>query len=337
MEKDNKIVYLFMGMVIGALITATTMFLLDSGDDHLHEGGITIENEHEGHDEHEAPDENEGPDEEDIVEFTDAEMKEFGIVVKKVGEQELQLETELTGEVAIDPQTIARITPRFGGIVKAVYVKIGERVRKGDTLATIESNESLVVYEMIASVDGIVLEMNMLPGEIADDESNGITIADLRIVWAELDIYQKDLSSIHVGQRAKVYFDSIENAIEGRIFYISPIVDEHTRTSTARIKLYNTNGQWKPGMFITALVGTEKLKAELAVTRDAIQNFEGNKVVFVGDEHGFRPHPITTGRSNSMYTEILSGLEVGQSYIAKGAFVFKSELLKESFGGGHHH
>ncbi|MDZ7765847.1 MAG: efflux RND transporter periplasmic adaptor subunit [Melioribacteraceae bacterium] len=90
-------------------------------------------------------------------------------------------------------------------------------------------------------------------------------------------------------------------------------------------------------MFITAKVLTDFIEVDQAVTLNAIQNFEGQKVVFVKDGEGFRPQPVTIGKTNTKYAEVLSGLNTGQNYIAEGAFVIKSELLKESFGGGHGH
>ncbi|MBT8382464.1 MAG: efflux RND transporter periplasmic adaptor subunit, partial [Ignavibacteria bacterium] len=132
-----------------------------------------------------------------------------------------------------------------------------------------------------------------------------------------------------------VYFDEIENSVERKIFYLSPTVDEHTRTTTARVRLNNSSGYWKPGMFITAKVLTDFVNVDQAVTLNGIQNFEGQRVVFVKDGEGFRPQPVTIGKTNTKYAEILSGLNNGQSYIAEGAFVIKAELLKESFGGDH--
>ena len=59
--------------------------------------------------------------------------------------------------------------------------------------------------------------------------------------------------------------------------------------------------------------------------------------MFVKTAEGFTPRPITTGRVNSKYAEVLSGLKGGETYISQGSFVIKSELLKESFGGDHNH
>jgi cobalt-zinc-cadmium efflux system membrane fusion protein len=269
--------------------------------------------------------------------MSNAEMDELGIELDQVGPKNLQMHVDLTGEVVPDPDKLAHIVPRFAGVVKKVYKEIGDNVKKDEVIAVIESNESLVTYDVKSSIDGVVLNLHMTPGELIGDENHIVTIADLSSVWAELNVYQKDLNEIRVGQTAYVYFNEIEEAVKGKIFYLSPTIDKHTRTATARVRLNNSSGNWKPGIFVTAKVLTDLEKVEQAVTLNAIQNYEGQKVVFVKDGDSFRPQPVTIGKTNTKYTEILSGLHKDQTYIAEGAFIIKSELLKESFGGGHAH
>lgn len=297
------------------------------------------EDKSDGHDEHEEV-HNHGDEhaEEEIVEMSVEELKEFGIVIKAAGPSAIQLHTDLSGEIKPDPGKIAHMIPRFDGIVKKVHKAIGDRVKKGEVLATIESNESLAKFDVTSAIDGTVIDMHMTPGELVNGDSNHeITVAQLKTVWAELSVYQKDLSIIRIGQTATISagYDSYE--ARGKISYISPIIDEATRTATARVLLDNSTGKWKPGMFVTAEVLTFEQKVPLAVAKNAIQLFEGQTVVFVQDTEGFRPQPVTVGIQNDKAVEILSGLHTGEKYIAKGAFTIKAELMKESFGGGHGH
>lgn len=324
MNNKNKFIYLFSGIALGAVIVMAGMLLFNNGSPDIQEKSEHTEDKiGEEHSER-------------IVTLTESEMNELGIVIDNVESQKLQMHIDLTGEIVPDPDRVAHIVPRFAGIVKNVYKEIGDRVKKDEVIAVIESNESLVTYEVVSSIDGVVLDLHMTPGELIGDDKHVVTIADLNSVWAELNVYQKDLNKINVGQNAKVYFDEIKNAVDRKIFYLSPTVDEHTRTATARVRLYNSSGYWKPGMFITAKVFTDFVNVDQAVKLNAIQNFEGQRVVFIKDGEGFRPQPITVGNTNSKYAEILSGLNNGQQYIAEGAFVIKAEILKESFGGDEH-
>ena len=297
------------------------------------------EDKSEGHDEHEEVhnhgDEHAG---EDIVKMSAEELKEFGIVVNTAGPSTIQMHTDLSGEIKPDPRTIAHMTPRFDGIVKKVHKAIGDKVKKGEVLATIESNESLLKFDVTSAIDGTVIDMHMTPGELVNGNRNHeITVVNLKTVWAELSVYQKDLTFISIGQTAIISAGHEMYAAKGKISYISPIIDEATRTATARVSLDNSTGKWKPGMFVTAEVLTLEQEVPLAVSKNAIQSFEGQAVIFVQDKDGFRPQPVTVGIQNDKAVEILSGLHAGERYIAKGAFTVKAELMKESFGGGHSH
>jgi cobalt-zinc-cadmium efflux system membrane fusion protein len=325
MEKKNKYIFLIIGIAVGVVLTFLAVTFLGSSSEDVRLGK-EVGNTEEAGEEH---------SEVELVTLSDAEINELGIQIDKVGSKKLQMHTDLTGEIVPDPDKLAHIVPRFAGVVQKVYKEIGDNVKKDEVIAVIESNESLVTYEVKSSIDGVVLDLHMTPGELIGDEEHIVTVADLSSVWAELNVYQKDLNNIRIGQNVQVYFDEIKNAVNGKIFYLSPTVDEHTRTATARVRLNNSSGYWKPGMFITAKVLTNFQEVDQAVTLNAIQNFEGQKVVFVKEGEGFKPQPVTTGKTNTSYAEILSGLKNGQIYIAEGAFVIKSELLKESFGGGH--
>ncbi len=331
MESKNKILFLIVGIVVGALamFLGTELFKCEKSKVHDDPQGVT-----EIVDEHSNEEDEHG---EEIVTLNENEIMELGIVTEKVGSKKLMQYKDLTGEIVPNPEKLVHIVPRFAGIVRKVNIEIGDKVKKDEVIAVIESNESLVTYDVKSSMDGVILDLHMTPGELMGDHEHVVTIADLRYVWAELNVYQKDLMKIKINQKADIYFDKIENGVSARIFYLSPTLDEETRTATARVRLNNKNGYWKPGMFISGQILTETVNVKHAVTLNAIQNYEGGKVVFVKEGESFRPQTVTVGKVNGKYAEILTGLNEGDIYISEGAFVIKSELLKESFGGGHNH
>jgi len=124
---------------------------------------------------------------------------------------------------------------------------------------------------------------------------------------------------------------------EGPISYISPVVDEETRTATARVVLPNSNHVWRPGMFVTARVLVEDTEVPVAVPRTALEVVEGETVVFVETDEGFAPRPIRRGRADYVRVEVLSGLRSGERYVAQGGFTLKAELAREELSGGHNH
>jgi cobalt-zinc-cadmium efflux system membrane fusion protein len=330
MENKNKLKFLFLGIIIGVLTMIVGIFLFDSQIKAEKKDETKIEDLHEN--------ESEGHNEEhsEIINISNEVQKEFGIEIKIADSGEIVIHKDLTGEIVPSPYNIAHIVPRFAGIVKNVYKKIGDNVNKGDKIATIESNESLVQYDVISSINGTLLELHMTPGELIGDDKHIVVVANLKNVWAELNVYQKDLGDVKVGQTVEITSPHSKDIFKGKLFYISPIVDEATRTAVARIKLNNYKGTWKPGMFVSAKVFTSLKTVKIAVPKNAVQILDEQKVIFVKDKDGFRPQVVTLGLENNKLVEVLDGLHIGDKYVAKGAYTFKSEILKESFGGHEH-
>ncbi len=322
MEKSIKIKFLSIGFILGIIVTFLSVSLLSTNGKTEPATVEVKESEHEEHSE--------------FIELSDSVMKEFGVEISVAGPGEIEMHKDLTGEIIPNPYNVAHIVPRFAGIVKAVYKKIGDRVKKGDKIALIESNESLVQYNVTSSIDGTILELHMTPGELIGDENHVVTIANLRNVWAELNVYQKDLGDVKVGQIVEVRSPHTNSIFRNRLFYLSPTVNEATRTAIARVALKNVRGLWKPGMFVSGKVFTSVKKVNVSVPKNSVQIMEGQKVVFVKSEKGFSPRVVTIGLENDKAVEILEGLHPGEEYISKGAFTFKSEILKESFGGDEH-
>ena len=324
----NNLIYLLIGIVVGGL--AVFIFFGESTTSHDENNAEEIEHGHEedGHGDEEEHSE--------AINISDKVMQEFGIELQSAGVGKITVHKDLTGEIVPNPYNVAHIVPRFAGIVKDVYKKIGDSIKKGDKIATIESNESLVSYDVTSSIDGTILELHMTPGELIGDAQHIVMVADLTNVWAELNIYQQDLGIIKVGQNVSITSPHSKTVFKGKLFYISPVVDEATRTAVARVKLNNSRGTWKPGMFISGSVITNYKTVKIAVPVNAIQMLNSQKVVFVSRDEGFQPQVVTLGMENNKLIEVIDGLHAGDKYVAKGAYTFKSEILKESFGGDEH-
>ena len=192
-------------------------------------------------------------------------------------------------------------------------------------------------FEIKAPIGGTVIEKHLTLGESVAADTNIFTIADLSTVWIDLNVYQKDLGYVHKGQTVIINAGHGIPEVKGRISWVSPRVDENTRTARARVILKNSDGKLRPGLFVTAKVAVGKSAAPLVVNSEAIQSFENRTVVFVKSDMGFKPVPVVTGRRFGKKVEILSGLSQGQAYVSKGAFTIKAQLSRGAFGDGHNH
>ena len=175
----------------------------------------------------------EGPDEGqagDVVSLSDEELEEFGIEVATAGPGRLQIHKDLTGEIVIDPDRLAHIVPRFPGVVRELRKTIGDRVSRDEVIAIIESNESLATYEVRSLIDGTVIDMHMTRGELIVDEKHAVVVADLSYIWANLSVYQQDLPYVRKGQPVSITAGPGIPETRGKTSYVSPVMDEVTRT-----------------------------------------------------------------------------------------------------------
>ncbi len=190
------------------------------------------------------------------------------------------------------------------------------------------SGKSTTLYEITAPFSATVIEKHISLGEVVSTETAGFVVADLSSVWVHLDVQQKDLMLIKVGQKATIEVPNSNISGTGIVTFLDPIATATNRTIHARVVLPNIGGQFRPGLFVKGRILLEDLEVSLLVPNEALFMMDGKMCVFVEEEEGFRLRPVTGGRSSDTHSEILSGLSAGEVYVAKEAFTLKSELGK---------
>jgi membrane fusion protein, heavy metal efflux system len=203
----------------------------------------------------------------------------------------------------------------------------------------IAKNGKLAWYPLRAPFDGTIVEKHITLGERVGDDSEVFTIADLRRVWVSFNVFQKDLPYVKTGQKARVSAGRDLASVRGTIVYVAPIIGKESRTVQARIVLDNTDGRWRPGLFVNVHVTMGDHQASVAVPKTAVQTLGEARVVFVEEGGGFVPHPVKLGRSDASQVEIISGLKPGQRYVVSGAFELKAKIITSSLDAhaGHGH
>jgi len=194
-------------------------------------------------------------------------------------------------------------------------------------------DSSYTRYEICAPFDGSIIEKQIGLGEVINNTSQIYRIADLNTVWAELNVYQKDLSDVHTGQHVTIKDSDGKLNVTESIIYISPVIEQSTRTAVARVIINNPEGIWHPGTFVTGNVHVGAFNTQVAVKRSAIAYINGQDVVFIETDEGFEPQVINIGRTDSTYAEILYGLKTSQRYVSSNVFTLKAELNKSTFAG----
>ncbi len=315
-------------LCVSVLVFAQDPHEHDGDHDHASENPAEHAGEPAGvHDEHAS----------EFVQLSPVDMQDFGVVMDTAGPGVIRNEIVVPGEVAVNGDRIAHIVPRFIGVVKEVHKRIGDRVHTGDVLAVVESNEGLTPYNVTALMDGTVIDKKINVGEVHQGDIPAYIIADLDTVWINLRLYQMHLADVSVGQEAAITADHGVGYEHGTVSYVAPVVDEHTRTATARVVLANPSGHWRPGLLVEGRIATGAYAADVVVPKTAIFHMEDSEVVFVWSPEGFHAQSVKLGRSNHSNVEIINGLQPGQVYAARGGFTIKAEMQKGSFGSGHAH
>jgi len=201
------------------------------------------------------------------------------------------------------------------------------------------AEQKLAWYPLRAPFDGTVIEKHLTLGEKHSDDSGAFTVADLSSVWVSIAVYQKDLTYVRKGMRVTVSAGGGSPSMEGEVAYVAPIVDEKTRTALARVVLPNPDGKIRPGLFVSAEIAIGQDVASVVVAKSAIQRMGEESVVFLDTSEGFKPTPVSLGRSNEARIEVLSGLTAGQQYVTRGAFELKAKIVTSGLGAhaGHGH
>jgi len=199
--------------------------------------------------------------------------------------------------------------------------------------------DAITRYEIHVPFDGVVTQKHITLGESLEATDHIFTIADTSHVWANLTVYTKNLAAVRRGQEVALRVDHSGARGRSEVSMVTPFVEASTRSATARLVLDNKDGRWMPGTFVTGLISLSQDNLPLVIPKDAVQALGGNSVVFVEHEGGFEVTPVTIGRMDRENIEILSGLEAGTPYVAKGAFNLKATVVTSNLGShaGHGH
>lgn len=115
-----------------------------------------------------------------------------------------------------------------------------------------KARDQVTIY---APIGGIVVERNATEGMYVQTGTRIYSIADLSKLWIYLDAYESDLPWIRYGQQVEFSTKAIPGkTFTGKISFISPVVDESTRTTKIRVSVDNTKGLLKPGLYVDAVV-----------------------------------------------------------------------------------
>lgn len=200
---------------------------------------------------------------------------------------------------------------------------------------------------LAAPFDGVIIGREIVTGELVAPSSDAqIVVADVSRMWVELDVRKGDATKIRRGQEVVFTIDGVPGEICSTLSWIGTELDSRTRTVQARIEVDNPlvhgsdsgpDGQrmLRANMFGTARILLHSKADALVVPNAAVQRDGTSFVVFVKtSEQTFQPRIVELGMTDNDYTEILSGVSLGETVAAAGSHVLKAEILKTRLATG---
>jgi multidrug efflux pump subunit AcrA (membrane-fusion protein) len=271
---------------------------------------------------------------EQMIRLTPDQIRSAGIQLSKASARGLGVDTEVSGEIASDTDRIIQLRPEHPGAMEQLLVAVGDTVDAGQILVRYKTDTTPSRSEEIKAVQsGIVVGINAEPGSRVDSAIPAVTLADISRLRCGLDIYEKDISRIKKGQKVKIKVVAFpRETFLGSVTYISPRVDENSRTIKVRVDIANTDGKLKFGMFVKGFIQVGERRT-LTVPDAAIQTVKGKPTVFEAEGEGtFVPREVRLGERAGGWIEILSGLRDGATVVGEGSFILKAQMLKGEMG-----
>jgi cobalt-zinc-cadmium efflux system membrane fusion protein len=173
-----------------------------------------------------------------------------------------------------------------------------------------------------APLAGEVVERLVSPGQLIQaNATQCFTISDIHTVWVMVNVYQKDMPWVHVGEPVTIQTDAYPGQFHGRISYVAPALDPNTRTLTARIVTENPSLKLKKDMYVTAIVDAGVIPDALAVPEAAVlRDSENHPFVYVAvGPNQFAKRLVAVGQPQKGKVQITSGLKAGERVVGSGS------------------
>jgi membrane fusion protein, copper/silver efflux system len=199
-------------------------------------------------------------------------------------------------------------------------------IRPADIERLEKTGAPVKALTLYSPIDGTVMAKNAVQGNRVMPGDSLFEIAGLQRVWALADVYEYEIPLVHVGQTAVVTLSYLPGREwRGRVTFISPVVDEKTRTVKVRVELDNRDMTLKPDMF--AQVQIEQSAGDVvAVPVDAVLSTGSRTIVFLPREGGrFEPREVKLGNRVDGYYQVVSGLAEGDPVVTQANFLIDSE------------
>lgn len=209
-----------------------------------------------------------------------------------------------------------------------------------DSLPSGTKNANLI--PIISPHDGVLVSCEAVVGMVVATSHPLMTVSDPTRLWLVANVRQEDAKYVRKNLPARFQSDGGDQQAEGRISWISPSVDQKTRTLKARVEIDNSDGRLLGKTFGVCRIILREEPHAVVVPREAIQSTQDAHYVFVRDKNYFNENSpkffhvrqVRLGAENGEYVELLAGALPGEVIAVKGSNVMLAHLLRGNLGAG---
>lgn len=289
---------------------------------------VTIEASHQGKKYHWQYDNFEGR-----TRIEPAIAEAMNIQTEIAAEADLVETIESFGKLLPVPEAERQISARFEGEITRVYARLGQTVKTGDKLMTINSNESLKSFTITSPINGVVTSRAANSGEQTDGRIL-MSIVDTSKLMAELSVFPNDRQRVVLGAEVALHVSGQNSTWTGQVNSIDVQLKEN-QASTVRVELENVDNLLLAGQFVIGQIEVSRYKVPLAVKRKGLQAFRDFTVVYAKVEDEYEVRMLELGREAGEWVEVLNGLDPGTEYVTENSFIIKADIEKS--GASHDH
>ncbi len=238
----------------------------------------------------------------------------------KVAPQDMKITLDYVGDIKAEDE--AMVYPKVGGKVIEKIKEDGSRVAKGDVILYIDRDEVGFKFEKApveSPLTGVVGRVYVDIGTQVTPQTPVAFVADMDKVEILLNIPEKYLSKVSVGQTAEVFVDAYpEDSFTGVVTKVSPVVDLGTRTFPLEIDIENADERLKPGMFAEVRLAIGLHKNAMVVMKEAILGRGDYAYVYVLEGDVVRKKKVKLGPRQGACYAVTEGLLPGEEIVVMG-------------------
>ncbi len=246
-------------------------------------------------------------------------IESVAVKVSTVNESLIAETVKITGEII--PYYQIDVFPKANGIVVAEFVSLGKKVKKNQVLAEVKQDIPGMDYANVkieATASGVITRDVIEIGGRVSVQAPVYQISQLHPIYLQANVLEMFLKEINVGERVEVAVDAFpDQKFTGIIKEISPLINPRSRTASVKIKIGNSNGLLKPGMFSRADLTLGNYSG-LVVPLDAIVKNGAEQYIYLIREGKAKRVKVETGRYLTDNIEVKGEIVAGEKVVIMG-------------------